>query len=291
MSGDDSPDLKFKKFNMKWIKSDKICVFIGKRGSGKSTTVKDLLFHLRNIPVGTVISPSEKLNNFYSGIIPPLFIHDEYSSELIQKVLERQLNVIKNGASNPYAFLIMDDCLFDNTWQKDIKMREIFMNGRHYKLLVIITMQYPLGIPPILRTNVDYLFIGHENITSNRKRIYEHYAGIFPNFDIFCQVLDNFTQDYGYLVIDNTCKSCKLEDLVYWYKADLHDDFRVGSDKYWISHIENYNVEKKREEKKNNQHKQKKFIKNRIKHNYNLISKFKIHIIKIQYILHSPFNF
>jgi hypothetical protein len=273
MSDDDSPNLKFKKFNMKLIGPDKICVFIGKRGSGKSTTVKDLLYHQRNIPVGTVISPSEKLNNFYSGIIPPLFIHDEYSQELIEKVLERQLNVIKYGSNNPFAFLIMDDCLFDNSWPKDKRMREIFMNGRHYKLLLIITMQYPLGIPPVLRTNIDYVFIGHENITSNRKRIYEHYAGIFPNFDIFCQILEDFTQDYGYLVIDNTRKSSRLEDLVYWYKAELHDDFRVGSDKYWVSHIEHYNRDKEKEDKENRQSEHKKFLKNRKKRNLFSISK------------------
>ena len=33
------------------------------------------------------------------------------------------------------------------------------MNGRHYKILFILTMQYALGIPPNLRTNIDYVFI------------------------------------------------------------------------------------------------------------------------------------
>ena len=30
------------------------------------------------------------------------------------------------------------------------------MNGRHYKMMFIITTQYALGIPPNLRTNIDY---------------------------------------------------------------------------------------------------------------------------------------
>ena len=54
------------------------------------------------------------------------------------------------------------------------------MNGRHWHILFIITMQYPLGIPPNLRTNIDYVFILRENIVSNRKRIYDNYAGMFP---------------------------------------------------------------------------------------------------------------
>ena len=55
-------------------------------------------------------------------------------------------------------------------------------------------MQYPLGIPPALRTNVDYVFILRENIMSNRKRIYENYASMFATFEAFCSVLDSCTK-------------------------------------------------------------------------------------------------
>ena len=58
-------------------------------------------------------------------------------------------------STDPRAFLILDDCLYDNTWAKDKNMRYVFMNGRHYKLLFLLTMQYALGIPPNLRTNID----------------------------------------------------------------------------------------------------------------------------------------
>ena len=49
------------------------------------------------------------------------------------------------------------------------------MNGRHYKLLFVLTMQFALGITTPFRTNIDYVFILRENIVSNRKRLYEHY--------------------------------------------------------------------------------------------------------------------
>ena len=47
-------------------------------------------------------------------------------------------------------------------------MRLLFMNGRHWKIMLVITMQYPLGVPPNLRTNIDYTFILREPY-SNRK--------------------------------------------------------------------------------------------------------------------------
>ena len=33
------------------------------------------------------------------------------------------------------------------------------MNGRHVKTTLIITLQDPVGIPPKLRSNIDYVFV------------------------------------------------------------------------------------------------------------------------------------
>jgi hypothetical protein len=94
-------------------------------------------------------------------------------------------------------------------------------------------MQYALGIPPNLRTNVDFVFILRENFVNNRKRLYDHYAGMFPTFEMFCQVMDQCTENFECLVINNNAKSNKLEDQVFWYKASDHDDFILGAQEYW----------------------------------------------------------
>ena len=243
--------LRLKKFNIRDIKSDKVVVLIGKRETGKSFLCRDILYHHQKLPVGTVISGTEAANSFYSKLIPPLFIHEEYSAPLIDKVLKRQKMCIKQintdietkGRSNidPSAFLILDDCLYDQTWVRDPNVRSLFMNGRHYKIMFMITMQFALGIPPNLRTNIDYVFILRENIISNRKRIYDHYAGMFSTFDEFCQVMDACTENYECLVINNNAKSNKIEDQVFWYKADSHADFRIGAPEFWEMHNRNYN--------------------------------------------------
>jgi hypothetical protein len=106
------------------------------------------------------------------------------------------------------------------------------MNGRHWKIMLIITMQYPLGIPPNLRTNIDYVFILREPYIANRKRIYENYAGMFPTFESFCQVMDQCTENYECLVINNNSKSNKLQDQIFWYKAEPHGNFRLGSKEF-----------------------------------------------------------
>ena len=145
--------IKLKKFDMSSIEEHKIIVMIGKRGTGKSFLIKDLLFHKSDIPVGTVVSPTEKMNKFFSDFIPPIFIHEEYSPELVRNILKRQSDIIRKintgeygDEVDPRAFLIFDDCLYDDKWAKDKNMRAIFMNGRHFKLTFLLTMQFPLNL-------------------------------------------------------------------------------------------------------------------------------------------------
>ena len=241
--------LELKKFDMKSISfkpnenKGPVVVLIGKRDTGKSFLVRDLLYYQQEIPIGTVISGTEEGNGFYGKMVPKLFIHNEYNTAIIENILKRQRTVLKQvkvemeaykrSNIDPRAFVILDDCLYDNTWARDKMMRLLFMNGRHWKIMLVITMQYPLGIPPTLRTNIDYVFILRENYIANRKRIYENYAGMFPTFESFCQVMDQCTENYECLVINNNSKSNKLHDQVFWYKADNHNDFRLGSKEFW----------------------------------------------------------
>lgn len=241
--------LDLKKFDMKSIsfKSNEakgpVIVLIGKRDTGKSFLVRDLLYYHQEIPIGTVISGTEEGNGFYGSMIPKLFIHNEYNTAIIENILKRQRTVLKQvkkeietykkSSIDPRAFVILDDCLFDSSWSRDKMMRLLFMNGRHWKVMLVITMQYPLGVPPILRTNIDYVFILRENYIANRKRIYENYAGMFPTFESFCQVMDQCTENYECLVINNNSKSNKLQEQVYWYKADSHNNFKLGSKEFW----------------------------------------------------------
>ena len=241
--------LDLKKFDMKNISfrpdenKGPVVVLIGRRDTGKSFLVRDLLYYHQDIPIGTVISGTEAGNGFFAAHVPKLFIHDEYNTAIIENILKRQKTVMKQikkemeaykrTSIDPRAFVILDDCLYDNKWTKDKMMRLLFMNGRHWKVMLIITMQYPLGIPPNLRTNIDYVVILREPYIANRRRIWENYAGMFPTFESFCQVMDQCTENFECLVINNNSKSNKLQDQIFWYKAANHVNFRLGSKEFW----------------------------------------------------------
>ena len=93
--------LELKKFDMRNISfkpnenKGPVCVLIGRRDTGKSFLVKDLLFYHQDIPIGTVISGTEASNGFYGELVPKLFIHDEYNTAIIENILKRQKAVIR----------------------------------------------------------------------------------------------------------------------------------------------------------------------------------------------------
>ena len=248
-------NFQIKKFNMRTIvdrceidsRKSPMIVLIGKKDTGKSFLVRDILANTRDcFPVGTIISGTEVANPFFQEIAPSKLIHDKYKPEIVMNAIKRQLSVKQQrnheksshgGHSNidPRAFLILDDCLYDKSWINEESTRYIFMNGRHIDMVTLITMQYPLGVTPNLRTNIDFVFILRENNISNRRRIYENFAGMFPTFEMFCQFMDQCTENYECLVIANGVQSNKLDDQVFWYKASEHPAFRMCDDSLWAN--------------------------------------------------------
>jgi hypothetical protein len=234
--------LELRRFDPTKIKNDSVVVFIGKRNTGKSYCMKDILSHNKDIPVGVVVSPTERANGYFEKFIPKMLIYDELEEKLVSKFLTRQITITKDrnrelakhGSStiDPRSFLILDDCMYNKQAMTDKNIRCIFMNGRHYKIFLMITMQHGLGLPPDLRNNIDYVFIFRNNIVNEREKIYKHYAGMFPTFDVFNQVMNQCTENFECLVIDNKVQSNNINDIVFWYKAQ-DCNYRMCSQNLW----------------------------------------------------------
>ena len=236
-------NIELQKFNINSIDRHESVLIIGKPLIGKSILTKDIMYHYRNITTGIVISS----NKSYSTIIPDIFIHNNYDENLISNFIniqrQRQMyninnkllinqdkeeNTEENKEENTEQeqielrkFLILDDCIYVNSWSKSEDIKTLFMNGKHYNIFFILTMQYVINIPPNLRANIDYIFILKENIIRNQKKLYDCYANMFPSLEVFSQVLEKYTQNFECLVIDNTSKSTEISDKVFWYKAEV----------------------------------------------------------------------
>jgi len=237
--------------------------FITVHNSGKSWLVRDIFYHHRHIPSGVIFSGTEEASPFFSDFIPDSFIHSEYDPELIESIMTRQKKKIReakmtgkseNGKlPSNNVFIVLDDMLHEaQNWKKEKTIKSIFFNGRHFNFLFILTMQYPLGITPELRSNIDYVFVFNEPSIKNRKKIYDDYGSVLPTFDYFCNILDACTQNHECLVIKTSTNSTDIRDQIFWYKAESHTNFRVGHPKLWKYHGNNYN--KNYEEDQENDH-------------------------------------
>ena len=45
--------------------------------------------------------------------------------------------------------------------------------------------------------------------------------------------MDQCTENYECLVINNNTKTNKLSEQIFWYKADSHKTFKLGSKEFW----------------------------------------------------------
>jgi hypothetical protein len=255
----DEINILLKRFKMEWIQPNKILLFIGKRNTGKSVLAVDYLYYNQDIPFCTCISPTDDLNLTFRPHIPSRFIFDSYTPKLIENFVLRQKAITKKLVNanagkgdprykniDPRGILIMDDLLADAPkWKKDPYIQWIFMNGRHAHITLILTMQYQMGIPPELRANADYIFICKEVKRAELDKLFKYYAGVFASFDMFRQVLDQVTRNYGCLVIDNTSNSDKLQDQVYVYRATLHskDSFKICYKEFWVDNEDYINID------------------------------------------------
>ena len=138
-----------------------------------------------------------------------------YTSSIITDLVKHQKEFPEKKLRK---FLVLDNCFYQ-AFELHPEFMSCYINNRALRLSIIITESYGVKMNPKMMANTDYIFILRENLVTNKKRLYELYAGMFPTLEIFCQVMDQCTEDYECLVIDNTSRSNLLEDRVFCYNA------------------------------------------------------------------------
>ena len=180
-----------------------------KRHSGKSELIKyivSLYGHLFNKIF--VICPSESVNKFYSQFLPSENIFTDYSDEWIEKLMTRliKINVGKKDNECAHILLILDDCVSDVNFHSAKAFEKLFTRGRHMKISLMITTQYPYLIPPVARINCDYILCGQMNKQSIKLMCDEFLMGDISPKDFLKMYYDS-TNDYGFLIINNNSTS------------------------------------------------------------------------------------
>lgn len=230
-----------REFDPTQIKLDATIVAIGKRRTGKSWIFRNLMYLFKDrLPAGIVISQTDELNKFWRQYVPSKFIYPKYQPEILAAVFERQKRILNDPELTdaekdklaPF-FILLDDVISDQRLKYDANLMELFVAGRHYRLLVLITTQYAKAITPIIRGNTDYVFILKCIQQRQREALWEDF-GDFLTKDAFNQILDVYTEDNETLVV-NTSPELRVDptEIMAWWKAHDPGEFKVGSPEYW----------------------------------------------------------
>ena len=229
-------------FEMKTIASDSTVLVLGKRGSGKSWLLRDIMYHQRHLLKGIVMSGTDFVQSFFSQFIPEILIYSDYQSKRMEELMESQANDIiknreqglsKNGKTRDNnVFVIIDDLQdMSNVWKRETTIKTIFYNGRHYNIFFLLALQYMKGITPDLRENINYVFLYNQQNIANKKKLFEEFGGVCGSFKKFDEMLKLCTQDYRCLVINTSGKT--FNETFFHYKAQEHGSFRVCHPKLW----------------------------------------------------------
>lgn len=218
---------------------------IAKSGSGKSYVIRDLMyfFHQHGVSGGQVMCPTDKLNRFYDEFVPSVYIHHEVGVGPIHEFMETQEKRVAENErriaqgkkpKNVKAFFVMDDCMANkDVWIKDDRIKDMFMNGRHFKPFpYILSMQYCKGITPDLRSNFDFIFLLGEDNHKNRRKLHEEYVGMIDNYHVFNELFTQMTDNYGCMVIDNRSRSADIRNRIFSFRAKVPPKFTIGCEKY-----------------------------------------------------------
>jgi hypothetical protein len=229
----DAATLNIKKYDPKTAPQHMVMVAIAKRRSGKSFLVKDWLYnHKDRFFAGIVMSGTEEGNRFYEREvgIPPSFIYNDFDERALQRLVDRQRAMTIDGTAKS-VYVILDDLAFDRkVWSKPL-IRQLLMNGRHWKISVYISLQYFLEVSPAFRANIDIIVLLKDNL--HREKLYKTFFQMLPNFGTFNQIMDACTADYRALILDNSSNSTKINDCIFWYKAKARPPFKIGHSMFY----------------------------------------------------------
>lgn len=168
--------------NIELYTNSSVIVIIGRRDTGKTTLIHDILHHVGIIPAGTIVSHNA---SEYDSVVNSV-CHSTYSASIMECVVRRQQYLFRMYSKEnaiPFrrdvyrrAYVVLDNCIFDDSWTKDKLMKMMFMNGRLWNVMLIISMDYPLHILPMMSSQIDQIFIFGDPIKTYQNQLWVNYA-------------------------------------------------------------------------------------------------------------------
>lgn len=216
------------------IKPFTISTIVGKRGTGKTVLMMDIIHKISQVSkidfcigfAGTIPSAT-----MFEGIMPSALIHNKIDPAMLKGIIDVQT---RSTNLNKHVLIVLDDMMHDRQGFNSPVMREIFMNGRHMRITLIVCAQYLTDMKPDLRTNVDYVYALREPSENNRRKLHTYWFSVLKTYDLFSKTMDECTKNHECLVLMNNVSVTDRSGMLRWYRANTDlPAFRLLDDLVW----------------------------------------------------------
>ena len=174
---------------------------VGYPGSEKTTAI-------RNICKGSIVknkcdyimafTPTYFSEDGSYDFIPKGQISGDYTEDKIKKIMQTQKSRIQQGKKSR-LLLILDDCLGSVNFKSDT-LKELISNRRHYKISIVIGVQYIKALPPMMRIQTDYLMLYKLSSKESMRMIGYMWLHDRPDYEDF--INKNTSPKYYALFVD-----------------------------------------------------------------------------------------
>lgn len=217
---------KFKLQSLPWGSA---VIVLGKRRSGKTFFMKELIRHL-DADMNLVFAGSDGSYTDFCEVTSPLHVYDAFSDVgIVDRVLSDLMLLMKDPATpRPRKIAIfLDDLGCDDIVMKSQIVLDLFARGRHMNtvngekigLTIVVAIQYAKMIGPKIRSNTDYLFCYRLSSYECQTAVQKGYTTVMPAR--FASIMEDLHSNkrYASLVIDNSSDAQAERRGICWHRA------------------------------------------------------------------------
>lgn len=223
---DNGSILDIDNFDMRSISQRSNILIYGKKNSGKTTLMLNLLYYIHHVyPLGCAIAPTATVRLDLAKHMPSSLIWPEFDlvklTAVVSKFTESTMPDWMENVNNKQTetkeadilnwLLLMDDVGYDENRFKHVTFKNLYMNGRQIGLGTILNLQKLKAIPPGLRGQLDYVFMFRDLSLKGQENINKEFFSFLP-FATFRDLYLKCTEGFNCIVLD-IARAQRIRDL------------------------------------------------------------------------------
>ena len=209
-------------------------LILASRRSGKSVLTRHWLYKefLKKRKIKNLVIVSPTIHNGDYAFVDDKFKFTSFDKEFLDKILNRQLNLIKSDPhGNNEMVLLLDDIIKSTNTETKDQLSRLFTLSRHYQLTILLVSQsLRHECTPCCRFNTDIVVAFASRNYDNKKEIADLWLGFGKkeDRDNAFEILDEVAKGYRAIVINNTVHSNEPSDIIFHYEVDVEHSVPKG---------------------------------------------------------------